>query len=167
MLKKRDIHNRDYFKYAPIILIVWGLFSIFFIPVIPIASGFGWDGIFHGEVALNFENLIGEISNYESGRIFPSILIHYFYKIFNITLNLKTVLFGFQIYYLVILTLSSFYWILIGTKLKLSNTANWIGFIALFINYPMLNLHFYNPALTDGTVFFMALLMIYIQQNKI
>lgn len=151
----------DLLEFTPIILLFWGVYSILFRDIIPIASGFGWDGVEYGKIALNFEELIGKLDAYRAGRIFPSILIYYALKIFHLPTNLSTVLIGFQVYSIIILTLSSFTYNKIVQKTNLTYMAKWIGFIALFINYPLLNLHFYYPALTDGTVFFLALLYIY------
>ena len=159
----------DYFNFTPIIILLWCIFSLAFKPIIPIASGFGWDGVFYGKVAMDFQNMIGNIDSYHANRIFPGVLIHYLFTLLNIPLNLKSVLIGFQIYNIIILVSSALCWVLITKRLFLSPVAKWIGFCALFINYPMLNLHFYYPALTDGTAFFLGMLMLYsyLEKNNI
>ncbi len=151
----------DLFNLTPLFLLIWGVYSVLFRDVIPVASGFGWDGIEYGKIALNFEGLIGSLDTYRAGRIFPSILIYYVLRLFQLPHNLETVLIAFQIYAIIILVLSSFLYIKIAKIIDLKPIAKWIGFIALFINYPILNLHFYYPALTDGTVFFFSLVYIY------
>ncbi len=159
----------DYFNLTPLIILLWCLFSLFFKPIIPIASGFGWDGVFYGKVALNFQNMIGNIDSYHANRIFPGVLIHYFFKILGMPLNLESALFGYRIYNIIILVGSAIFWVLIAKRLSLNTIAKWIGFCALFINYPLLNLHFYYPALTDGTAFFIGMIMLYsyLERNNI
>lgn len=154
-------HKFDYFNLTPLILLLWSLFSFVFLPIIPVASGFGWDGVFYGKVALDFQNMIGNIDSYHANRIFPGVLIHYTYSVLHIPLNLESVLLGYQIYNIIILVGSAIVWVLISKILLLKPIAKWIGFCALFINYPMLNFHFYSPALTDGTAFFIGIIMLY------
>jgi hypothetical protein len=159
----------DYFNLTPLIILLWCLFSFLFKPIIPIASGFGWDGVFYGKVAMDFQNMIGNIDSYHATRIFPGVLIHYFFRIFDLPLNLKSVLLGYRIYNIIILVGSAIFWVLITKRLSLNPFAKWIGFCALFINYPLLNFHFYCPALTDGTAFFIGILMLYsyLERNNI
>jgi hypothetical protein len=159
-VRKQNI-KFDYFNLSPLILLLWGLFSISCKPIIPVASGFGWDGVFYGRVAMDFHNMIGNIDSYHANRIFPGILIHYVISVLDIPLNLKSVLSGYQFYYIIILVCSSVFWILISNHLLLKPIAKWIGFFALFINFPLFTLYFYYPALTDGTAFFIGLLMLY------
>ena len=151
----------DYFNLSPLIILLWSLFSFVFMPIIPIASGFGWDGVFYGKVAMDFQNMIGNIDSYHANRIFPAILIHYIFTIFDLPLNLKSVILGYQIYNIIIIVCSAIFWVLISKRLLLKPIAKWIGFCALFINYPILNFHFYYPAATDGTAFFIGILMLY------
>ena len=156
----------DYFKLAPLIVLGWCLLSFIFIPIIPVASGFGWDGVFYGKVAMNFGNMAGSIDSYHANRIFPGVMIHYLLRIFYSPLSLKAVLTGYRIYNIVILTGAAGLWVLISKRLALSNFAGWLGFCALFINYPLLNLHFYYPALTDGTAFLLGFAMLYAYLEK-
>lgn len=159
----------DYFNLTPIIILLWCLFSFLFRPIIPIASGFGWDGVFYGKVGLDFQNMIGNIDSYHANRIFPGVLIHYLIKVFGMPMDLKTVLLGFRIYNIFILVSSATFWVFITKRLSLKPYARWIGFFALFINYPLFNLHFYYPALTDGSAFFFGIIMLYsyISKNNI
>ena len=151
----------DFFNLTPMVILLWCLFSFFFRPIIPVASGFGWDGIFYGKVAMNFQNMIGSIDSYHANRIFPGILIHYFFSFLKFPLHIESVLFGYKVYNIIILVLSSVIWVSISRHLALNQAAKWIGFFALFINYPLLNLHFYYPPLTDGTAFFFGMVMLY------
>ncbi len=156
----------DYFNVSPLLLLIYGLFSLLCGPVIPVASGFGWDGVEYGRIAMNFENLIGHLDSYRAGRVFPGVLIFYIFKVFYLSFDTASILLGFQLYYVIILVASSIIWVLIAKQLRLTSISKWIGFIALFINYPMLNFHFYYSALTDGTAFFIGLFMLYAYLKK-
>jgi hypothetical protein len=159
--------KNNYFYLSPIILLVWGVFSFLYIPIIPIASGYGWDGIFYGRVALDFQNMIGEIDSYHAGRIFPGVLIHYFFLLFKLPLTLKSALLAFKLYNLIISVCSASIWVRISRFLNLNAKNSWIGFICLFITYPVLNWYFYYPALTDGTTLLIGLCLIhcYLKMN--
>ena len=65
---KNIINNIDYFNLTPLLVLAWGIFSVLFMPVIPVATGYGWDGVFYGQVALDFSNMIGNISSYHANR---------------------------------------------------------------------------------------------------
>jgi hypothetical protein len=164
-MKIKSVRN-DYFRLSPLIILLWGIFSFIFLPVIPVASGFGWDGVLYGRMALNFQNMIGHMDTYHSGRIFPAVLIHYILVFLDRPLNLKSVLFSYQLYNLVCLVIGATVWVKITDHLSLRPIAKWIGFIALFINYPVLNLYFYDPILTDVSALLIGILMLYSYLKK-
>ena len=151
----------DGFYLSPLIVLGWGLFSFVFLPIIPVASGFGWDGVFYGKIALGFQNMLGSIDSYHANRIFPGVLIHYALRSLHSPFTLESVLLGYRIYNIVILTCSAVFWVLIVKRLKFGRFSKWLGFCALFVNYPLLNLHYYYPALTDGTAFLIGMIMLY------
>ena len=144
---------------------------VLFINIIPIASGYGWDGINYGDIALNFDKYILNklFDPYYIGRVFPAVIVRYSILALGFELNLDSIRFGFQIYNILILFFAGYTWVLIARYAKFSNANRWIGFIALFINYPVLNLHFYYPVLTDSTAFLFGLVLIYayLRKNKI
>ena len=158
----------DYFELSPLIILIWGVISVTSLPVIQIASGFGWDGVFYGKVALDFPHIIGNIDNYHAGRIFPSVFIYYFLVVSKYSLTLKNVLLVYQVYNIVILVFASYLWVKITKLLALKPVASWFSFVALFINYPVLNLYFYYPSLTDVTALVIGVVMLYayLSDNK-
>jgi len=147
----------------PVILLFLGLFSITILSTIPVADGYGWDGVKYGNIAMHFEELMSSrsLNQYYAGRIFPAVLIFYVYKIANLPLTSDYVLIGYQVYNLLILFLSGIVFNLIAKELKWDYKKKIIGFIALFINYPVLNFHFYYPVLTDSTAFILSLILLY------
>ena len=138
---KNRTNKFDYFNLTPLFILLWSLFSFVFLPIMPVASGFGWDGVFYGKVVMNFGNMIGHIDSYHANRIFPGVLIHYFYRLFQIPLNIESALLGYRIYNIFIIVSSAIIWVLISKRLSLNTFSKWIGFCALFINYPLLNFH--------------------------
>lgn len=149
------------FKLSPVIILLWGFFSINFISIIPIASGFGWDGMEYAKVALNWPDIVGHLDRYRAGRILPSVIVYYSLVLFNFSISLENILSGFQFYNMIVLFFSAIVWVQIAKKIDLSVIAKWIGFVSLFINYPVLNLYFYYPALTDSTALLLGLLLLY------
>lgn len=155
------LKGRNYLRFSPLLVLAWGIFSILCLPVIPIASGFGWDGVFYGQVAMDFQHMIGSMDNYHSGRIFPGVLIHYILVLLRAPLTVSSALRAYQVYTVCILTASSWLWVKVSERANLSPMAGWTGFVALFVGYPVLNCFFYYPSLTDITVFFMGMAMLY------
>lgn len=151
----------DIFQLTPIFILLWSLISFVFFPIMPVANGFGWDGVFYGKVVMDFSNMVGNIDSYHATRIFPAVLFHYIFKLLQIPLCVENALLAYQIYNILIIVLSSVLWVQISKLLKLDTYKKWVGFCILFINYPLLNFHFYYPALTDGTAFFLGMIMLY------
>ena len=156
----------SYFRYSPLLVLAWGLISVLFIPVIPIASGFGWDGVFYGRVAMDFQHMIGSMDSYHSGRIFPGVLLHYIMVLVGAPLTVSAALVAYQAYTVCILTASAWLWVRIAAHAALSPAACWTGFMALFMGYPVLNLYFYYPSLSDITAFFIGMSMLYAYLTK-
>lgn len=151
----------DYFRLSPAIILLWGVFSVAFLPVIPIASGFGWDGVFYGQVTMDFPNMIGHMDSYHSGRIFPGVLLHYVLVLLKMPLTVKSALVSYQVFDIVVLTFSAFMWVKISKHLALPAAVKWFGFVALFINFPVLRFYYYYPSLTDITTFCIGIVMLY------
>jgi hypothetical protein len=163
---KIQFSKLDFFNFTPLFVLFWCLFSFAFLPILPIASGYGWDGIFYGNVVMDFGKMIGNIDSYHANRIFPAVLIHYVLKALQTPMNLENALLAYRVYNIIILVVSAMFWVSIARKLALDSYKKWIGFIALFVNYPLMNLHFYYPALTDGTAFLIGLIMFYSYLTK-
>lgn len=145
-------------RYMFFIILVTGLSSIFFGERIPVSNGFGWDGIFYGELVKNFN--ISGLSTYQTQRIFPSAIVHYILTPLNLPLENFYVVNGFAFYNLLLLLLSCYLWRLIAVEIGLSEKSFWLGFIGLFINFANVKFAFYYPVLTDVTSFTLTLLML-------
>lgn len=156
-------HKLDLVWLAPFFLFIWGLISIYFFEHIPVNNGFGWDGRLYGNLAQNFEEILQSksLEAYSVQRIFPSMVIYYFTDFLSIPHTVENVVSGFLIYTLVLITACGLLWVLIAKELKLSNYEMWLGYILLFLNYPVLKWFFYNPVSTDSTAFFLGMLMLY------
>jgi hypothetical protein len=128
----------DYFTLTPLILLIWGIISVIYIPTLPVANGFGWDGIEYAKIVLHWDTLVGHLDKYRAGRIIPSIFIHYGLKLLSIPISLKSAFIGFQIYTIFIIFCSGLFWIKIVKNASFSNYTKWVGFCALFLNYPLI-----------------------------
>ena len=160
--------QHHFFKWSPLLLIIWGIIYSVFLPIIPVAGGFGWDGVLYGQMAMDFENMFGDIKTYNASRIFPSVLIYYAFKVAGIAAGTTEVLTAFMVYNIMVLGLSAFLWVRIALHLSLGYWAKWLGFCALFVSFPLLNFIFYYPANTDSTAFLLGMIIwwAYLKNNN-
>lgn len=148
---------------SPIIVLAWGLFYYFFLEKIPIFNGYGWDGRVYGNLAGNFSEIIRTtgISSYYSQRIFPSAIIFSFINIFHLSPTTDLIIRLFSFYNILLFVASSILWIKISSGVKLTLRTQWLGFILLFITFPVLKFYPYYPVLTDPTAYFLGFLTVY------
>ena len=99
--------------------------------------------------------------NFRLQRILPSFLIYYGVKFLNQPHNDQTLIFAFGICSVFVITLSSWIWCLIADLLHISQKGKWIGFLALFLNYPILKQAFYNPVSTDYFAYLLGFLLLF------
>jgi len=165
-----DEYKRKYFKiiYLQIfLLIVFAVIGILLQryqnELVNIGNGFGWDGQIYGNVVLNYFNeiFIKGVDGYHIQRILPSTIVYAFMYIFRISFTTNNAIISFTIYNTILILSACYIWGLIAIELKLSTKGVWLGFIGLFINFPILKLTFYYPVLTDTTAFFLGILIIY------
>lgn len=130
--------------------------------VIGVGQGYGWDGVFYGELAENFPERFEELLATQSGerrqRVLPSILVSFVVDALPGPRH-EAVIQGFRILNTLCLGLSVLVWLAIAERGKFSLKGAWLGFFALFINYQNLKFAYYYPVLTDSTTFLFALLL--------
>lgn len=153
------------FWLMPFLILAWGLFSIFFLPIIPINGGFGYDGaVIYGPLAMNFDSISfwqSHISDYSIQRILPSFCVNSMMKLFSMEFTVINTVKVFQYYNLILLTASTLVYVELCRIMKLRPVIGWIGFILLFINFNILKVSFWNPVLCDTTAFFLGMLLAY------
>lgn len=163
-------HKKNNFKtrYIQIALLmvfatIGILLQIFRNELVNVGNGFGWDGQVYGNVVLNYFNEVFKegVDGYHIQRILPSSIVYAIMYIFKITFITNNVIILFTIYNTILILAACYIWGLIASELKLSTKGVWLGFIGLFINFPVLKLAFYYPVLTDTTALFLGILIIY------
>lgn len=154
-----------FFTTSRMLLLVFlvGLLNILFAEKITVEGGLGWDGSFFGAWAKDFYNevFIKKTTLYFTQRILPSAIVHYGLRLLGLPLENQTVIRGFEILNLSLLLISCYVWKLIGEELRLKERGKWLGFCALFINFPILKMGFYYPVMTDITAFTLGILTLY------
>ncbi|MEO8209041.1 MAG: hypothetical protein ABI840_00655 [bacterium] len=151
-------------KYSmPLILLLWGLFYIFFGAIINRENGLGFDGAHYGLIIKDFYNqLLGDRLNpYRLQRIFPLFLADLSLTIFKLPREDFYIIKFFQIYNLILLLLCSFIWNKISDIYRLDLIYIWLGFILGFINFGIAKMTFYYPVLTDTTAFALGFCLLY------
>src|SRR5665648_546361 len=162
---EKKYHKSIYLQIA--LLIVFSLIGIFMQiyknELVNFCNGFGWDGQVYGNLTLNYFNEIFEkgVDGYYIQRILPSSIVYVLMCIFKISFTTNNVIISFTIYNTLLILCACYIWGLIAIELKLSIKGVWLGYIGLFINFPILKLPFYYPVLTDITTLFLGLLIIY------
>ena len=137
------------------LVIVACLGNLLFAERILLSEGLGMDGTNYGAIAARFhEQLFVEgVNEYYIKRAFPSAVVHYGLRLFGQPTDFAHVVAGFQWYELGLLVLVAILWKPIADELRLTLTARWLGFVALFANYANLKHAFYMPVFTDVTAF--------------
>jgi hypothetical protein len=118
---------------------------------VPVRAGFGWDGATYARWAQDFH---GEISvkgvdDYYIKRILPSAIIHYSLRALSIPRTDYNVLRAFGLLDVALIVTIACLWGRIARQLALSDRGQWLGFVALFVNYIILKHTFYCPVTTD------------------
>lgn len=145
-------------------LLTVGIYSIKFGEKVWFNNGLGWDGKIYGELTKNFQ--LRNLDPYYVPRILPSAVIHYTLKGIGVPFSDENIVKAFGVYNLFLILASCLIWLLIANELKISLKGKWLGFIALFINFPILKMAFYYTVLTDVTAFTIGLLLAYFFLRK-
>jgi|GEM_PF-2066299 len=151
------IRQNEYFY--PIIILCICVWRIF-VPQLPANEGLGWDGYRYYSVALDGLHS-GSLDTYLVFRIFPSMLIHAILGILSISIDPAHVILSFKIMHTILITLSALMVKRIFNNYKLSDTAQLLGFIIVFMNYGLLNFTFYYPVMTDTPTYFLSIALFY------
>jgi len=88
MLHKVSIERKITYAVCILpLLIIYGLFSIFFGEKIPAGGGLGWDGVVYGTAAKGFYKTIvnKKIDNLQLLRIFPSGVIYCYLQMLRVS----------------------------------------------------------------------------------
>jgi hypothetical protein len=128
-------------------------------------EGLGWDGAAYADWAQrdSMEVLNShKVSEYYIGRLLPSIIVHNTSKLlrYDIT-STPRVIHAFYILNVVLLVVAAGLLVLIGRHYQWRAPIYFLGFSALFFNYPVLTNLSYNPTLTDMSGYVLGLGIFY------
>lgn len=143
------------FVIAFILLFVFA----FFHEIIPVYEGTGYDGNKYNRIAKGGINLLKEknMTGYHVFRYIPFI----FYDILNLKEDTNSVLLFFKIFNLVSIGLSIIYFFKLAKLLNWKENTTSLGFILLFISFPILKFVNYYPLLTDHLSFSLSIIGVY------
>jgi hypothetical protein len=126
---------------------------------VPVGGGLGWDGQVYGAMALDFRGTVLEapITAYRVQRVLPSALVYAGLRGTGATRDVETVIRGFVVLNTVLLVGCVMLWTSIARALGIGPRGEWLGFVALFVNWAVLKQGTYYPVLTDISAFTLGL----------
>ncbi len=134
-------------------------------------NGYGWDGRLYNRMINSFSDLYFEqgIDKYHMYRVLPFALLHFIYKLFNISQTPATSIYGCWVMNFIFILASVRYYFKLSDILKLKKTTEIIGFSLYFFNYPLLKFMGYCPVMCDTLAYLMATaaLYYYVSYNNI
>jgi hypothetical protein len=152
-------------------MLIYCIYAVLFAEKIPVHNGLGWDGHLYARVIKNFGDHFSEnrFEQYTVGRMLPLLIIYYSMKIFNISITDQNIVWQFQILNSALIILSVYLWVKIASRLNLTQTGLWLGFVALFVNFAILKNAFYYPVNLDPFTLFLGLLLLlaFLKKNSV
>ena len=124
-------------------------------------QGFGFDGVFFGPMTADFYGALNEISQYRLQRLLPSAILYHLYWSFGVPFTAQSIVTGYVLLNVTALAAGSFVWSRIADHLGMSQTAKWLGGIALIGNFASLKMLSYYPVLMDGGAFLLGLMALH------
>lgn len=161
------IHNKTLY-FSILFLTLYSVGYYFFGERIPLAHGFGWDGIIYAAYVQNFWSFISHTHDiYHVNRILPSFVIYLSLKLLHLNLNSPTVIVSsFIIFNSLLFIFTSFLWFKICQFKQFNPLTYWLGYISLFVNFMYLKHNFYDPVLTDTAALFLGMVSLYFYVQK-
>lgn len=153
--------NIEHFLVA--LFFFWLIANILFGERLPVEHGLGWDGLLYADMVKNFANLVfhHQLDEYYIQRIIPSGMVRLIATIIGGSLTDDKIVLAFSIYNTLILGIAVLMWKGIAKKLVWSPQVRLISFAGLFLNFAILKMNAYYPALTDTSAFVISLVMLY------
>lgn len=150
-------------------MLAWFLFNLFYGERVQLNNGLGGDGATYAIWAQTdpFKLLNSKtIGIYHATRILPSIIIHYVAHLFDYPLgdfaHPEGVVNAFVVFNSALIMGSTILLYLIARHFCWRPPVLMLGFVTVFVNFPILKLSIYNPTLTDVSAFFFGLLTFYV-----
>ncbi|MFN3802374.1 hypothetical protein [Belliella pelovolcani] len=138
------------------IIIIFQIFS----EKIPVNEGAFGNGVFYREVATAFLDQIDSDDGYtflQVQRILPFALINTIFVIFGFDLDSNSLIIGMLLMNLILVILGVYWYYKIAQKLRLNSKLEALGFILLFLTFPVLKQYWYEPFTTDCFAFLLGI----------
>ncbi|SNS22852.1 hypothetical protein SAMN06295967_105198 [Belliella buryatensis] len=138
------------------IIILFQIFS----EKIPVNEGAFGNGVFYREVATAFLDQINSDDGYtflQVQRILPFALLNAIYILFGFDFDSNSLIIGMLIFNLLVITLGVYWYLKIIKKLRLNSKLEALGFILLFLTFPVLKQYWYDPFTTDCLAFVLGI----------
>lgn len=130
---------------------------------IPTNDGLGFDGLIYGRIVEEPGLIVHHgLDLHRIQRIVPSLMALALLAPFGLDDDHTAIVVVFQVLNYLALLLSCLLWWQIARRLAISRAAAWIGFIALFVNYPTLKLSAFYPVLTDRFGFLLGVVLVWL-----
>lgn len=168
MTKLKAILNHTWF--FPMLILYFGIAYIFLGEVYYLNEGFSMDGIvFSSFISItNFQNSFF-FDTYYVHRVFPSLVVGIFFKLFSIQITNAHIVTGFQILNAVSLALTCYYIKKIFILFKVSFKNQLLGMVLFIFSFSVIKIPFFLPVLTDTVAMALsaAMLFFYLRKNTI
>ncbi|WP_338479813.1 hypothetical protein VRB67_05365 [Pseudomonas trivialis] len=128
-------------------------------------NGLGWDGALYAAwVQQDTMEILNShsVNEYYVGRLLPSVVIHQAANLLGYKdLSVPQVIHAFYLFNVGLLIVAAALLVLIGRHYRWRKPIYFLGFSALFFNYPVLTNLSYNPTLTDISGYVLGLGIFY------
>ena len=150
---------------TPFLLIAWSLWlgAMAVGEQVPANDGLGWDGVRFARYATSGPQALlnREINTYYVQRTGPSLVVHVVIRALGLPFDPVTIRWTFMGMNLVLLTGSIAMLVDTGRRLALSNNAQWLLFMGLFVNPANGRLPVYYANIGDSTAFTLGVAMLW------
>ncbi|RAK65773.1 hypothetical protein [Hymenobacter edaphi] len=139
------------------------LWYMFLPDIIPLHNGFAWEGEYYRRIAMSLEyNMFDiRINSYSIQRIFPFVILHWFFRGLGIPFTDANLILWMQVFNMLLGALNVYVWHRTARALGLSLAGEWIGFVALMVNFAFAKYDVYIPFTTDRLSATVGLLSLY------
>ncbi|MFY9308876.1 MAG: hypothetical protein WAQ28_07485 [Bacteroidia bacterium] len=166
MTKLQAILNHTWF--FPLLILYYGIAYVFIGEVYYLNEGFSMDGIvFSSFVSIDNFQRSYFFDTYYVHRIFPSLVVGIFFKIFSISITNANIVTGFQVLNAVSIALTCYYIKRILILLKVSFKNQLMAMLLFVLSFSVIKIPYFLPALTDtvAIVLSTAMLFFYLKKN--
>lgn len=138
---------------------------------VPFNDGAGWDGLAYREVAYNFLDQAQEegFNHYMLQRLLPFAFLNVVFEYLDVPFQNETLMSGILLLNFLALLIGVWWYFDLVKFLGYSQKYQILGFILLFVNFPVLKVTWYEPFVTDLFAFVIGIgqLNLFVKKRKI